>query len=47
MAQPTTLFVATDDELTRLFVAVRLPLDHPITKVGRNPLTRQILAAAS
>jgi hypothetical protein len=47
MGHATTLFVATDEELARIFMAVRHPLDQPITKVGRNPLTGQVLGSAS
>lgn len=47
MALATTLFVATDEDLARLFVAVRMPLDAPITKVGRNPHTGQIMGSRS
>lgn len=47
MALATTLFVATDEDLARLFVAVRMPLDAPITKVGRNLHTGQIMGSRS
>ncbi len=43
----TTLFVADDAACAALFVAVRRPLAQPITKVGFNPLTRQMLGGAS
>lgn len=43
----TTLFVADDDVCASLFVAVRRPLAQPITRVGFNPLTRQMLGGAS
>jgi hypothetical protein len=47
MARATTLFVATDDDLVRLFVAVRHALDEPITSVRRNPVMHTMLATAS
>lgn len=47
MARATTLFVATDADLVRLFVAVRHALDQPITTVKRNPVMHQIVATPS
>src|SRR5690349_2368689 len=47
MARATTLFVATDDDLVRLFVAVRHALEQPITTVRKNPVMHQLLAAES
>jgi hypothetical protein len=47
MARATTLFVATDDDLVRLFVAVRHALDQPITSVRMNPVMHQLLAGES
>ncbi|MCA9589199.1 MAG: hypothetical protein KC657_28005 [Myxococcales bacterium] len=41
----TTLFVATDEDLGRLFPSFRQPLAEPITRVGRNPLSGQIIGA--
>lgn len=43
----TTLFVADDATCAELFLAVRRPLAQPITRVGFNPLTRQVLGGAS
>ncbi|MBX3231685.1 MAG: hypothetical protein KIT84_23340 [Labilithrix sp.] len=42
MARTTTLFVATDEQLVRLFAAVRHSLDQPITTVKKNPILRQV-----
>jgi hypothetical protein len=47
MARATTLFVATDEDLVRLFVAVRHALEQPITTVKRNPVMHQLLATSS
>lgn len=47
MARATTLFVATDGDLVRLFVAVRRALDEPITAVKRNPLMRAMVGTSS
>lgn len=45
MAVHTTLFVATDEDLGRLFPSFRQPLAEPITRIGRNPLSGQLIAA--
>lgn len=47
MSRTTTLFVATDDQLVRLFGGVRHALSEPITSLKRNPLMRRVLADAS
>lgn len=47
MSRATTLFVATDDQLVRLFGGVRHALVEPITSLKRNPLMRRVLADAS
>ena len=47
MGRATTLFVATDEDLVRLFVAVRHTLEQPITTVRRNPVMHQIVATTS
>jgi hypothetical protein len=47
MARATTLFVATDEDLVRLFVAVRRTLDEPITSVRKNPVIHQVVATAN
>jgi hypothetical protein len=47
MARATTLFVATDADLVRLFAAVRHSLEEPITTVKRNPVMRQLHATSS
>jgi hypothetical protein len=47
MARATTLFVATDEDLVRLFMAVRHSLDEPITTVKRNPVMHQLQATSS
>ncbi|MBX3209230.1 MAG: hypothetical protein KF764_29630 [Labilithrix sp.] len=47
MARATTLFVATDEDLVRLFVAVRHALEQPITTVKKNPVMHQLLATSS
>jgi hypothetical protein len=47
MSRATTLFVATDDQLVRLFGGVRHALSEPITSLKQNPLMRRVLADAS
>lgn len=47
MAYATTLFVATDEDLVRLFVAVRRALEQPITTVKMNPVMHQLQATSS
>lgn len=47
MSRATTLFVATDEQLVRLFGGVRHSLAEPITSLKRNPLMRRVLADAS
>jgi hypothetical protein len=47
MSRATTVFVATDDQLVRLFGGVRHSLSEPITSLKRNPLMRRVLADAS
>lgn len=47
MSRATTLFVATDEQLARLFVGVRHSLPIPITSVQRNPVMHQVLATTS
>ncbi|MBX3202545.1 MAG: hypothetical protein KF894_30745 [Labilithrix sp.] len=47
MARATTLFVATDEDLVRLFVAVRHALEQPITTVKKNPVMHQLHATSS
>lgn len=47
MSRATTLFVATDDQLIRLFGGVRHALSEPITSLKRNPLMRTTLADKS
>ena len=47
MARATTLFVATDEDLVRLFAAVRHSLEQPITTVKKNPIMHQVQATSS
>jgi hypothetical protein len=47
MARATTLFVATDEELARLFAAVRFSLEEPITAVKKNPVMHLVQATSS
>jgi hypothetical protein len=47
MARTTTLFVATDNQLVRLFGGVRHSLNEPITSLKRNPLMRRVMADAN
>jgi hypothetical protein len=47
MARATTLFVATDEELARLFAAVRHSLEEPITAVKKSPVMHLVHATSS
>ena len=47
MARATTLFVATDEDLVRLFAAVRHSLEQPITTVKKNLVMHQLQATSS
>ena len=47
MSRATTLFVATDEQLARLFAGVRHSLPIAITSVQRNPVMHQVLATTS
>jgi hypothetical protein len=47
LARATTLFVATDDDLVRLFLAVRHSLDEPITSVKKNRTIHQVVATSN
>jgi hypothetical protein len=47
MGRATTLFVATDDQLAKLFAGVRHSLAEPITTLKQNPLMRRVLADKS
>lgn len=47
MSRATTLFVATDEQLVRLFGGVRHSRSEPITTLKHNPLMRRVLADAS